>query len=755
LNLLACLPRQHDLSLTWLAISLCVAASGATIFLLRKGGVGGNPAGRGTWTMLAGLVCGVGVWATHFIAMLAFTPGLPAAYDPLLTFASLAVAALGAQAGLMLAASDLTGGYRRPALGGAVLGLTICTMHYLGMAGYQIAADLRWAIGWVLASIAAAVGLGALAVVAAVRWHGRAAAPAAAGILAATVAIAHFAGMAALRLTPNPARVIPEAVLSHSVMAILSLAGAVIIAASAMAGALADSINRVRLQRRLAETIEAMPNAVAIFGPDERLGVWNTRFGRLLQESCGFPAAVGLGVSELARAGLRAADGGQYDAPEGRLLLAPGAPPLVQTRAGQWLRTTIRPTAEQGFVTSWVDITDLKQAELAMTAARAEAEAALAAKTEFLANMSHELRTPLTSIIGFTKLMAQLELSPQLAQFVTRVDDASHALLCTVNDILEFSKLEAGQVAITLAPVDIADLGRGVLAFFEPQAAAKDLALSIDLARLPDTGLVMLDADRVRQLLLNLIGNAVKFTEAGAVALAVDYDAEKRALRLEVRDTGPGIAPEDQERLFQRFSQIDGSLTRTGGTGLGLAICKGLIEAMDGTCGVVSAVGRGSTFWLQIPAALADARPRPKELIEAPIDLDGARVLVVDDHAANSDLALIYLGSVGAEVTVAEDGVAALERSEEAPFDVILMDINMPGLDGLATLAAIRRGSPVNRSTPALAFTADVEPERVARLSAAGFAGVVMKPVNPADLLAQVSEACAFCPADSVAAKRA
>jgi PAS domain S-box-containing protein len=391
-----------------------------------------------------------------------------------------------------------------------------------------------------------------------------------------------------------------------------------------------------------------------------------------------------------------------------------------------------------------VDVTDQKQLEARMAAAKAEAEAAAQVKAEFLANMSHELRTPLTSIIGFTGLAADQPTLPPLARtYIERVRDASQALLCTVNDILDFSKLEAGQVAIHPAPVDLRALCEATLDLFAPQAGAKDIRLVLDSADL-DRRVLMLDADRIRQVLLNLIGNAVKFAATGSVTLRLRYDASSEALTLDVIDTGPGIAPDKHAALFKRFSQIDGSTSRAaGGTGLGLAICKGLVEAMGGRIGLESREGEGARFWIELrsPAAAQLDVAAAAPAMQAPEE--GLRVLVVDDHPANRELARLYLAAVGAEVTEAASGADALRLAAAAPFDVILLDLRMPGIDGLEVLRRLRAEGGVNDNTPVLAYTADAGDGVFAKLHQLGFVGVVGKPVAPADLIRKVSAAVA------------
>jgi PAS domain S-box-containing protein len=403
-----------------------------------------------------------------------------------------------------------------------------------------------------------------------------------------------------------------------------------------------------------------------------------------------------------------------------------------------------------------VDVTEQKLLEGRLRQAQADAEAAAAVKSEFLANMSHELRTPLTSIIGFTNLAAtQPELSVLSRTYVSRVRDASQALLCTVNDILDFSKLEAGQLSIQPRPTAVADLCRSTLDLFAPQAAAKDVDLVYDDAG-ADELLLAIDPDRIRQILLNLVSNAVKFTDKGQVRLSSRYDAAGGLLWVEVADSGAGIPQDKQARLFQRFSQIDGSLTRAGGTGLGLAICKGLVEAMGGQIGVDSGSGAGSRFWFSIPAPLAAVGDTPVQSADlAHLSALAVRVLVVDDHPANRQIAGLYLAGIGAEVTEAVDGEDAVRLASEWPFDVILMDIRMPKLDGHGALRQIRACGGPNDETPILAFTADADASLAEAMTARGFQGVVSKPVEAAALIAAVAKAAIIEPFPSEPARQA
>ena len=412
-----------------------------------------------------------------------------------------------------------------------------------------------------------------------------------------------------------------------------------------------------------------------------------------------------------------------------------------------WVETRFRllrdaDGAPEGMVAVIRDITDRKLLEDQMLAARQAAEVAASVKSDFLANMSHEIRTPLTSIIGFTSLAAAQTDMPEIARdYVERVEKASRSLLATVNDILDFSKLEAGQVLIRPQPTDMAQLCRTTLEMLTPQAAAKDLQLRMMVA--PEVGQpIMVDPDRLRQVLLNLVGNAVKFTETGSVTLELGYDPADQCLWIAVDDTGPGIEADKLDKLFKRFSQVDGSLTRAhGGTGLGLAICKGLIEAMGGEIGAESAKGVGSRFWLSMSAPLCETEGASAEPEAAGHLFEGVRILVVDDHPANRELARLFLTGAGALIEEAVDGEDAVAVTAERAFDAILMDVRMPKLDGRGALKQIRAAGGPNAAIPIIAYTADASQEEAGRLIELGFDAVVSKPVVAGALIVAVAEA--------------
>jgi PAS domain S-box-containing protein len=382
------------------------------------------------------------------------------------------------------------------------------------------------------------------------------------------------------------------------------------------------------------------------------------------------------------------------------------------------------------------EVTTRKAMEAELVEARRRAEAAAAAKAEFLANMTHELRTPLNAIIGFSGLLkASSELAEQDARYAAVINDASENLLDLVNGVLDLSKIDAGAVELELKPFDPSALAEGAAAMISAQAEAKGLVLSVRCDG--ESAALAGDAARIRQVLLNLLSNALKFTCEGEVAVRtrVSGDGHTRQLRIEVRDTGVGVPSDRQDLVFDRFAQADASVSRRfGGTGLGLAISKRLIELMGGRIGVVSVEGQGSTFWFEITLPLADDATAAADGETGPSGPDRPlKLLLVEDVAVNRELILALLRPFEIEIDCAADGVEAIAAVRRTAYDLILMDVQMPVMDGLTATRRIRAENLTD--APIIAMTANVLPDQIERCLEAGMSDHLGKPISPARML--------------------
>jgi signal transduction histidine kinase/ActR/RegA family two-component response regulator len=408
------------------------------------------------------------------------------------------------------------------------------------------------------------------------------------------------------------------------------------------------------------------------------------------------------------------------------------------------------------------NITEAKRQEQAVIRAKEEAEAANAAKSAFLATMSHEIRTPLNGVLGMAQVLAQDNLTPTQLQRVGVIQESGEALLAILNDLLDLAKIEAGKLTLEESRFDLEELARGAHASFSALAEQKDLRFGMTIA--PEAqGAYIGDSTRVRQILYNLVSNALKFTEKGEVSVSIA--AADKGFSMSVRDTGIGIQADRVERMFEKFEQADNSTTRRfGGTGLGLAICRELANLMGGEIRVESEQWVGSTFTVFLPLGRAAGQAPVEEPAEpaspqAPASEDAGqlRILVAEDNQVNQIVIKTLLQQAGVEPTIVGDGKAAVEALERTNWDLVLMDVQMPVMDGVAaTLAIRRRERETGRvRTPILALTANAMTHQVAEYMASGMDGVIAKPINAAELFKSIEAALAdVVPAEEEAAPR-
>ena len=498
---------------------------------------------------------------------------------------------------------------------------------------------------------------------------------------------------------------------------------------------------RATARRTLENALESMSDGFVMFDPDDRLIACNSRYKDFYKISAPFIVPGALFDDIMREGALR----GQYPQAQGdiekfvsvsKAFHRGNHPPMERLLPdGRWVLITERRTPDGGVVGIRTDITPLKRAMQDLASARDTARAAGEAKSQFLARMSHELRTPLNGILGFSELLLDDErLASDQRDKIRNLSNAGKHLLELVNGLLDLSKIESGRMELATRAFLLHEVIQSCAALMAPDVTRKRLEFTLNVdQRLPKA--VIGDPTRLRQVILNLLSNAVKFTPSeGSIYFQATRKREEK-LRIEVRDTGPGISPEDQRLIFEDFVQI-ASMTQSEalGTGLGLAITSRLVKQMGGEIGCESNPGAGSTFWIEIPLVLAEvpevAPEEPRHGLSRSVNQDKLRILVVDDVKVNRDVAGALLASLGHEACFAGSGGEALEKLPADKFDLVLMDLQMPHMDGFATARAMRSMPGPLGQVPIFALTASVMPEQIAAAHEAGMNGHIGKPLS-------------------------
>ncbi|MCU0985618.1 MAG: PAS-domain containing protein [Acetobacteraceae bacterium] len=487
----------------------------------------------------------------------------------------------------------------------------------------------------------------------------------------------------------------------------------------------------------LETTLANLSDGVTVFDANYRLVTWNDRLEDLLN----LPGTIlfeGAAYESILRA--QAAEG-EFGAEDTEDEVRRRLDVVRAGRFGLYERTRpdgrvieIKRTALPGggFVTVYTDITPRRRVEEEMRRAREIAEAASAAKSSFVAVVSHEIRTPMNAVIGTLGLLVDTPLDPEQRRYVETARESAEHLLAIINDILDLSKIEAGKLVLEPSDFALGPLLAGSVELFRPAARERDLDLAIEIgAGVPAA--LRGDAGRIRQILLNLISNAVKFSQRGQIIVSVTRDGARGGFRFAVADRGPGVPAEQRALLFQPFSQLEGpDARRTGGTGLGLAICRRLVELLGGSVGLDQRPGGGSIFWfvLDLPEAERAPEPVPEPPSVAAEPHRRMRVLLAEDSPANQLVAATLLRKEGHHVDVAGNGIEAVEAARARPYDIVFMDMFMPEMDGLAATREIRALPGPEGRVPIVALTANVMAGDRERFLASGMNGVLAKPVT-------------------------
>ena len=750
----------------WIAPAVLICALGlSTTFHLLAMARTQTGQRRLTQGILGAFIGSLAIFATHFASLQGEHWAHSIRYDIPLTLASF-VAGTGA---IIAAVLISLGGQDWPRrIGAAGLGYAgLVIMHFLGMAAVDLPGSLRLDLLHALIGIACGLGL-AVGTGCLVRGQGfirnAATTLAAVGIVLGL----HFFAEGAVTYVPGPTSAMSASGVSASVMTAIVVAMVLIIlvvagiASATLWAARSSALSHIR------EAIEAMPDGLAFFDADDRLVLWNSRYAEInpelkttLQAGQTFRQIVQIGLDE----GLYAEAKGREDDWVAERLAARRhlSTTMEQKVAGdRWLRVADRRSSAGGIVTVTTDITDLKRAAENLAEARDAAEAANGAKSQFLANMSHEIRTPLNGVIGIAQALASTELTPHQRDMLDLIHSSGRTLQVLLSDILDLARVESGRLSLNDDAFDLAAAVREAAQLYAATAQEKGLQFYVEVS--PDVELwVSGDVVRLKQILTNLVSNAVKFTTSGFVNLTVDRgpddDTGNETLRFTVEDTGIGFDSETRERLFKRFEQADGAITRRfGGTGLGLAISHQLAGLMMGSLDCESEPGGGSAFFLTIP--LRRTASPETAIPDAPTvtaDTRPLRVLVADDHATNRKVVELILAQAPVELTLVDDGAQALEAFRAGEFDLVLMDMQMPVMDGLAATREIRlheatMGLP---RTPVIMLTANALTEHVAAAAEAGADLHLAKPFNAAQLLSAVFELPAAAAAEAAAASAA
>ncbi len=748
------IPGSYDYRLVTLSVLIAVFASYAALDLAGRV-TSANGRVRLLWLSGGAFAMGIGIWSMHYIGMLALRLPIPVQYDWPTVLLSLLAAILASSIALFVVSRQKMG-LVRALVGSLFMGGGIAAMHYTGMAAMRLPAMCRYSPGLVTLSVVLAIVISFVALLLTFYFRGETSAggwkkATSALVMGAAIPVMHYTGMAAASFTPHP---LSDRSLTRAVgISSLGVAGIIVVTFMVLGLAVLTSLldRRFSVQARELEASEEryrafMNNipAIALIKDNQgRILYINEPMARIyninLEDVRGKHLADWI-PEEIARR-IRAHD--QEVISSKRALTFEEVVPTPDGVPHHWLafRFPIKgPGGELLVGTVGVDITDRKLAEAALNDAKELAEAASRAKSEFLANMSHEIRTPLNGVVGMTDLALGTDLTSEQREYLDTVKISADSLLTVINDILDFSKIEAGKIDLEMIDFNVRDHLEATLKTLAFRGDEKGLELLCEVApEVPE--MARGDSNRLRQIIVNLVGNAIKFTDAGEVALKVGVDAVEggdRILHFVVSDTGVGIPPEKQKLIFEPFSQADSSTTRKyGGTGLGLTISARLVAMMGGMMWVESEMGRGSQF--HFTARLGTSWKSIEVGAIAPAEiLRGVKVLVADDNRTNRRILEGMLKRWEMKSTSVEDGEQALAKLSSAleageAYGLILTDMHMPNMDGFGLIERIRRRPELSTAVIMMLTSAGHRGD-AARCQELGVSAYLLKPIRQSEL---------------------
>ncbi len=712
---------------------------------------------RTLWLSGGAAAMGIGIWCMHYIGMLAFLLPVPVLYDWPTVLVSLLAAVLASWVALFVTSRPRMG-WSQVLAGSVFMGGGIAAMHYIGMEAMRLPAMCRYSPELVGISVLLAVVISLVALRmsylfrATPEWNWSKAGVAV--VMGGAIPVMHYVGMAAASFEPES---LVSSRLTHAIaisdLAIVSITTATVVSLGLVF--LSSTVDRhitsqsVALhsgERRFRLIIEAVKDAFLEISSGGVLTDWSAPAEQLLGwsglEAVGkrFDSIIAIDRQADSEVGLFELSDTTQSTSIPRRLEATATHRDGHEFAVEVTLSAVQFQDQSVFVALVHDVTARKLAEREREQAKIAAESGNRAKSEFLANMSHEIRTPMNGVIGLTELLLDTELNTIQRDYAENIRDSGAALLSVINDILDFSKVEAGKLELESLEVDLRDTFEDVARLLSLQAHSKSLEVTVQIdPALPE--IVVGDAGRIRQILLNLVSNAVKFTHQGEVSLEIKVlkSADEGTLvRCEVRDTGIGIPPDRQRALFAPFTQVDASTTRKyGGSGLGLSIVRKLAQLMGGDAGVESTTGVGSTFWFT--ASFAKARLTHQISRAVPSELKGRRVLIVDDNATNRKVLMGQLAQCAVDPTATASADEALTLMRHAwangnSFDAVLLDHQMPECDGAELGRMINRDPALNR-TRLILLTSSGQRGDGQMFASAGFAGYLLKPVTQRELV--------------------